>query len=546
MSSKGNSLKQFVNICRRFKGYIFFLTVLGIIVSVLGISFAFLSKRVIDVASGQEQGNVITEIIKLVGFVLVQLIIQVANSKLYVKAAGKIEIYLRTDLFSELLQKKVSELEKIQKGELLSRIYNDTTVIVSAVIDIIPTALSLSVRLLLSVFALFILDKQLAIICIILAPVVFMLSGIFRKKLKTLHKEYLECEGKVRSYMLEAFTSIYVIKSFVKEKFFSDKTRELQNKGFAVRMKKNDFSIMTSTVFFVVVTFGYYIVLGWGAVKISRGIMTFGTLTAVLELIGQIETPVRTISSLIPQWFATSASIERITELKDIETDENAHDETEFSDWESIDFSCVSFKYEGISILDNFSVSIPRGSVVTVAGESGIGKSTLFKLLLGFEKAESGEITLVKKNGTKCALNSGTRCMFAYVPQVNLLMSGTIAQNIAFGNPVNYERLEKCAKQAELHGVIQSLPQGYHTTLFESGLGLSEGEGQRVAIARALYSNTEVLLMDEGTSALDNETEKKILENIKASGKTCILISHRDGAFGISDQTINLGRKIYE
>ncbi len=543
MFSKSKTVVQFLSICKRFQTYIAVLSVLGILVSLLGIQFAFSSKQVIDVASGVLHGNILQEICKLVGLVFLQLILQIATSRIYVIAAGKIEIFLRTDLFSGLLQKKTEMLEKYPAGELLNRLSSDASVVVSAVVDIIPSAIGLSARLLLSLISLFFLDKELAIACLIIAPIVFLLSGIFRNKLKTLHKAYLQCEGKVRSFIIESFTGIYVIKAFLKETFFAHKIQALQNEGYIYRKKKNQFSIMTSTMFFVAVTFGYYIALGWGAYKISKGLMTFGTLTAVLELIGQIESPIRNISSLVPQWFAASASLERMEELKAMQPDAAPVPEEQFQDWERIDFSCVSFRYEEISILNNFSASIDRGSIVTIAGESGIGKSTLFKLLLGFIEADSGEIELVKKDGTKCALGSGTRRMFAYVPQVNLLMSGTIAQNIAFGNLVNYERLEKCAKQAELMEVIRSLPQGFDTCLGENGLGLSEGEGQRVAIARALYCGAEVLLMDEATSALDNETEKKVMENIKASGQTCIMISHRDGAFGISERTIDLGRK---
>lgn len=311
-----------------------------------------------------------------------------------------------------------------------------------------------------------------------------------------------------------------------------------------MRMKKNDFSILTSTLFFSAVTLGYYVALGWGAYRISAGVITFGTLTAVLELIGQIESPIRSLSSLVPQWFSASASLERLDELfkmQDDRTDEAPSEEA--SDWERIDFSCVSFRYEEISILSGFSASVPRGSVVALTGESGVGKTTVFKLLLGFLQANSGEITLVKKDGTKYFVNSGTRNMFAYVPQVNLLMSGTVAQNIAFGNLVDYEKLEKCAKLAELDGVVRSLPRGYETELGENGIGLSEGEGQRIAIARALYADKEVLLMDEGTSALDDTTERKILRNIKDMGKTCIMISHRESVNDVADLTIDFGRK---
>ncbi len=531
----------FFSLCGRFKGYLFLLTVLGLLGSVVGIWFAFASRNVVDVAAGQREGNITTEILFLMALVFSQLVIQILNSRFYVVAAGKIEMHLRSEIFSDLLNKKVSETEKIPTGEIINRINGDAGVVVSAVVDIIPAAVALSVRLALSLWALFVLDKEIAIFCLILTPFMFLAGGLFRKKLKAMHKGYLESEGKIRSFLIEAFGAITVIKTFVKEKFFAKQMENLQQASFKKQKEKNMFSIMTTTVFFVAVTAGYYASLGWGALKIAKGTMTVGTLFGMLSLIGQIESPVRSISSLLPQWFAASASLERIGELTKLEKDNPP--EPSHADWTRIDFSCVSFGYKGTSILNNFSASLPRGSVVTVAGESGIGKSTLFKLLLGFEKPESGEIVLIKEDGTKCALHSGTRSMFAYVPQVNLLMSGTIAQNIAFGNPVNFEKLEKSAKQAELWGVIQSLPQGFRTELGENGYGLSEGEGQRVAIARALYADAEIILMDEGTSALDSETEKKVLENLKAMGKTMILISHRDKAFEFSDRTIDLGRK---
>ena len=312
MFSRNKIAGQFFSLCRRFLTYIVWLTLLGVAVSALGVQFALSSKEVIDVATGQASGNIWKSILILAILVILQLILQILTSKIYVSAAGKIEIYLRNELFSDLLMKKVSEFEKQPTGELINRLNGDVRVVVSAVVDIIPSAIALFVRLGLSVISLFVLDRELAILCIVAAPLVFLFAGLFRKKLKTLHKAYQQCEGKIRSFMIEAFNGIYVIKTFVKEVFFTEKLNKLQNEGFALRKKKNDFSIMTSTAFFVAVTFGYYAALGWGAVKISKGLMTFGTLTAVLELIGQIESPIRNISSLVPQWFAASASLERI------------------------------------------------------------------------------------------------------------------------------------------------------------------------------------------------------------------------------------------
>lgn len=542
MNSK--SAVRYLEILKRFFVYIGLLSLLGILVSLLGVFFALVSKRVIDVATGQVAGIVFKEITALVLLASFQLFLQVVTSKLYVVSAGRIEIYIKNKFFSELLQKNAVDLEKYKTGDLLNLLNADVSVVVSAVVDIVPTAIGLSVRLALSVIALFYLDKSLAILLIICLPVILLISGVFRKRLKLYHKDYLKCEGSLRSFMIEAFSSIYVIKSFIKERFFSARLRDYQEKSYKMRMKKNDFSILTSTLFFAMVTLGYYIALGWGAYRISAGVMTFGTLTAVLELIGQIDSPIQSLSSLVPQWFSASASLERLAELENLENDGTDEAPSEKSlDWTRIDFSCVSFRYEEISILNGFSASVPRGSVVALTGESGVGKTTVFKLLLGFLKANSGEITLVKEDGTKYFVNSGTRNMFAYVPQVNLLMSGTVAQNIAFGNLVDYEKLEKCAKLAELDGVVQSLPRGFETELGENGIGLSEGEGQRIAIARALYADKEILLMDEGTSALDDTTERKILRNIKELGKTCIMISHRDSVLDVSDMTIDFGRK---
>ena len=263
----------------------------------------------------------------------------------------------------------------------------------------------------------------------------------------------------------------------------------------------------------------------------------------MIELVSLVQAPMKSFSGIMPQYFSMIASAERILEIlgleKDGEGESQADAEALNTNFEKIIIEELSFSYDGQKVLDNYSAEIHKGEFVTLKGQSGIGKSTLMKILLGVLKPESGTVKVMCSD-RQYYIGKETRSLFSYVPQGNMIFSGSIKDNITFAEKCDEELLEKAVRCACLEDVIAEQEFGIGTTIGENGNGLSEGQNQRVAIARAVYNNTEVILLDEATSALDEETAHQVLENLKVLGKTIIMISHTNEAVEASDITLTL------
>jgi ATP-binding cassette subfamily B protein len=268
--------------------------------------------------------------------------------------------------------------------------------------------------------------------------------------------------------------------------------------------------------------------------------MTFGEIVAMLELVSQIQSPLKSLSSLFPQYYSALASSERILELKEL-PDERKLDQDKVQGFSKIVLENVSFAYDENKVFDNVSCEIEKGDIIGICGESGIGKSTLIKLVLGVLTPDSGNIYIVDQEGRKVSVDTETRNIFSYVPQGNLILSGTIAENVVFGSDnIDLQLVEKVIQVSQLDELISQLPAKLDTVLGEGGLGLSEGQVQRLSIARALYRNSEVLLLDEATSALDHETEIRVLKEIQSMNKTCLFITHRKEALGVCSKLLSV------
>lgn len=515
---------------RDFGGGVFVLTVISILINVAGVGFAIASQRLLDVASGSMGGNLFKEAGTLIFLIVLQLVLQIILSKCYVKTNAQVRIKIKTDLFEDVVRKDLTEVNCYHSGELVNRLSTDVNTVAGAVVDILPTALALSIGIVLSFVVLFKLDPVYAIIYLIVAPLALLTARIFRGKLKNLHKESAETDGKVKSFMQECFRNLLVVKAFQKEKHMTDKCNAYQLVNYKVLIKKNNVSIMANVMFFLSITAGYYLTLVWGAYKLSVGLMTFGEIVAMLELVSQIQSPLKSLSSLIPQYYSAIASSERILELKSL-PDERKIQQDKAADFSKLVFENVSFSYGDNKVFENVSCEIEKGDIIGICGESGIGKSTLIKLVLGVLKPDKGNIYIVDSKGQKVSVDTETRSIFSYVPQGNLILSGTIAENVVFGSDnIDLKLVEKVIQVSQLDELINQLPTKLDTVLGEGGLGLSEGQVQRLSIARALYRNSEVLLLDEATSALDHETEIRVLKEIKSLNKTCLFITHRKEA----------------
>ena len=295
----------------------------------------------------------------------------------------------------------------------------------------------------------------------------------------------------------------------------------------------------------MVFSLGSLYAMVWGAYRLLHGSMTFGALTAVLQLVNQVQTPFASLSSVVPQYYSMIASAERLMELENLKNDMVADSGIEcdllYKNLDKIVFTDVTFHYdERNRIIENFNYEIKKEEFIAIKGISGIGKSTLLKLLLGVIVAQSGKIELVLKDGKTVPVDNSTRGLFAYVPQGNMILSGTIKDNIRFfKEDITDEDIKNACTLSGMDAFLTTLPDGLDTVIGEKGIGLSEGQVQRIAIARALISGSPVLLLDESTSALDSDTEKDVLTNIKnLHEKTCIIVSHKQAAFDICDKII--------
>lgn len=545
------TIKWIVNVSKPVIPLIVLITVLSVALACFGTLLAFVSKEVIDVATGEIPGSFKEQIVRLVGVISVQIVLNAILSALNVRASGRLLMALKNHLFSQILKKDWQTVTSYHSGELLNRLNNDTNVIMQAVINIVPALLSLVARIAVSLGYLFAIDSSFAWLMLIVGPVVLVCARFYSKKMKIYHKKYQDANGKTISFMQESIQNLLMVKSFSREDYMAQRAGFLQNLGYKINLRRNRISIVANTGLFVIFYTSYYLALAWGAFRLSTGAITYGTMMAFLQLISQIQTPFMNLSNLLPQYYAMIASAERIIDVENLENEQELEKNIDikalYDNLDGISVENISFSYDEDEIFKNASVSVKKGEFLAIAGTSGIGKSTLLKLFMGIIRPGSGRIVFKTKN-KEYAADKSVRRLFSYVPQGNMILSGTIRDNIVFGGrEATDDEIIKCAKLAEIWDFIKDLDDGLDTVIGERGLGLSEGQVQRLAIARALLCDSPVVLLDEATSALDEKTEAAVLKNLKNLGdKTCIIISHRPAALEICDKILYISDKNFE
>lgn len=506
---------------------------------------ALITKRVLDIATKDAAGSLAAAGTALFAVIAVQVILSACQSLLNAYVNGKLTLSLRSYLFTLICRKKYSQISRYHSGDILNRLTSDVDVVVSSSVSIIPSVVSTVAKITAGIGAMIFMNPIIAAVILVLGITVPAIGRAINKKYKYMHKECQRTEGKTRSFMQECFENIVVIKSFASEKPFVKRLTVFMEDNFRLKIKRTGISVLASICLYTFFTAGYYAVLLWGAGGLAAGTLTYGTLMLFLQLISQLRAPLQNVSGILPQYYSALASAERLIELEKTE-DEKPPLEKESADrlkdnFESLEINGLCFGYGREAVIENCSFKIEKNKITAVTGESGSGKSTLFKLILGLYSPTAGSITV---NG-KIPVDASVRGLFAYVPQGNMVLSGTVKDNITLCNPdVDEERLINAAKAAEIYDYISSLPDGFDTVLSERGAGLSEGQIQRISIARALLTEAPVLLLDEATSALDETTETRVLENIKAmSAKTVVFITHRNTSLKVCDRIIRVENK---
>jgi len=543
---KYKSVRWLIRAARPVYLRIIFLALCAMCVSWISVRFALVSKDLLDAAINPEGIHGIKDnILKLLFLVCAQLSVQIAYTMVHLHSETAFKHKLQRTVYRKLLGKKWQSLSKFHSGEILNRLNGDAGIVTSGTMAVVPNVFAFISRIILGFTALYALDRDFALIFIVVGPIVMIVARIYSRFMKPIHKKALEAQGKTHSYILETIRNILVVKSFGAYDKVTSSVKGLQKITLKHIMKKGYLSIFANILFYISLTIGYYFAVGWCAVKISRGIMTVGTFTAIIQLVGQIQTPFRELAGVVPQFFAMTASAERIMEFEQLPDEEysNIAFDTEkvYESMEAIVAENIDFSYDLEKIFDSASVTIEKNTITAIAGISGIGKSTFMKLLLGILESDNGRVFIKTENGDYNA-DASARSLFAYVPQGNMILSGSVGDNIRFmTEDVTDEQVREAARVACIDSVIDELTDGYDTVLGEGGLGLSEGQIQRLAVARAICSGAHVLLLDEATSALDEATERKLLENIRSlKDRTCVIISHKEAALSVSDKVLKI------
>lgn len=542
---------------RRQLPSVILLSVLSALTSAAYLWLALLSKELIEAAQQLlESGKSLTlwncladpalyiPAATVVAVVLGQVILHMLTSRLRVHVSGKLEMRLREQVFSSLLHTEYTAINAFHSGELITRLTSDVTVVAQGVTGLAPTAISLLTKLVGSMAVLAVLAPELAVVIAAIGVLAVIGSRFYGSKLKKLHKRCQEAYGKTRSFIQEAFTQLLSVKAFADETAVENEMNACQNEHFRFKLRRNTVQIVGSTGMYLLMTAAYYAMLLWCVFCLAIGTMTVGTLTALLQVFEQLQSPLRSASGIMPQYYAMMASAERLQQADTMppETDNTlpASRRTVVDGFRSLVMAGVSFAYdEDTPVLQQVDLTVNRGECVALVGASGIGKSTLMKLLLAIHSCDAGSISL--EGEVSVPVSAATRCIMAYVPQGNALISGTIRDNITFFREVSTEAVEAAVRLACLDEFVGSLPEGLDTVLGEHGLGVSEGQAQRIAVARALLHDAPILLLDECTSALDTETEERLLKNLRSlNDKAVLLISHKDTTVAGSDRVLRL------
>ena len=549
----------------KYKVYILLLVFLQAIVNGGAICYALVMKQMVDSAVEQNQTNFVNGLITFVLLMLLLIFIRIVLRQIEESVRSGMENRFKERLFQKLLSKDYAQVNRIHSEDWMNRMTSDTAVCANGMTDIFPGIIGMLVRMVGALSMMLLLQPKLAYILIPGGSLFVLITLILRKYLKSYHKKVQEKDGTVRVYLQERISSMLIVRTFGAERQVLSGARTAFTEHKQMRMQKALISNFCNTGFSFAINGMYLIGIGYCGFGILHGVVSYGTLTAIMQLIGQLQAPLSGISGFVPRFYAMLASAERLMEIEEFKDVPSEHIKTvteakELYDksFKKIVFDEISFDYrkenDTCPVLRDISLSVQKGDYVAITGASGCGKSTLLKLLMGIYEPKSGAIQVVLDNGNRMPVIE-LKKLFAYVPQGHFLMRGTIRDVITFGRKEESEYMSaesefnmktNCycmtvekALQLACGEFVFDLPNGLDTLLGEKGAGLSEGQMQRIAIARALYTDAPILILDEATSALDNETEKTLLSNLKQlTDKTVFIITHRPEALRICTRRV--------
>ena len=533
-TSRGIRMKSIVNV------------ILGLLVVGMDFAFIWATKMTIDTATGQDDRPLWVGCSLLVGIGLVNIGISFVRRWTSAILGVKSQNLMQLRAFSRLMHSVWTGKEQFHSGDVMNRLIRDANEITSVITDTLPAAICVSVRLLLAFLYLFHFDSWLAMVVLVLAPAFFLLSKVYIRKMRSLSREIRTTDSRIHSILQESIQHRMVLKTLEQTGGMVERLERTQEHLHGQVRHRTLFSSFSNLTVNFGFTAGYLLTFIWGVYRMEAGTITYGTMLAFIQLVGQIQGPFRDMTRFVPAIVGALTAAERMEQLEQTPMEESVSQKL-FPHGAGIRFSTVTYRYNDghRNVLDNFSFDFAPGSTTAILGETGAGKTTLIRMVLALLSPTRGKVEFYDAT-TSVAASPDTRCNLVYVPQGNTLLSGTIRDNLLLGNPdATDEDLHQALRMACADFVF-SLPETLDTVCGEGGTGLSEGQAQRIAIARALLRQGNILLLDEATSALDTDTERQLIGNIASQARerrqTILFITHRPAVVEYCENTLRLYR----
>lgn len=502
-------------------------------------------KHAIDVASGDEQGNIYMAVAFMGTLILIDFALNISGIWIRNLLGIKAQNRMQQRVLDRILRSEWRGKESRHSGDVLNRLEFDVTNVVNFLTETLPSALSVLAMFIGAFSYLASMEWRLAVLVAAMVPLFVLVSKIYIRQMRGLTRQVRDSDSKVQAFMQEITQNRMLVKTLESGGFMINRLESTQSELRRNVVRRTSFSVFSNFILNFGFALGYLVAFLWAAVRMSAGTLSFGGMTAFLQLVAKIQGPARSLTKLVPAFVSVFTAAERLMELEEDPLEEQG-------DPIVLDAPCgvrldnVSYAYQDgeTNVIDNLSFDFRPGCCTAILGETGAGKTTLVRMLLALLQPQSGSLHIYN-NVEERQLTPRLRANFVYVPQGNTLLSGTIRENLRLGkhNATDEEMREALVKScAEF---VFDLPDGLDTACAEKGGGLSEGQAQRISIARALLRNRSVMLFDEATSALDPDTERRLLKNILAShDKTIIFITHRLAVVDYCDDVLRVEKTL--
>ena len=518
--------------------------VVGITQVVLGLVMIWFSKQFIDVTirTGSNQ-----EVIMMVALLVSLVVTGILLRQLYYYMTTKANTFqsnsIRLHVFSSLFRRQMYE-DQLHSGDVTSRLSKDIDTVADVTTSLLPQFIVTGVQLTGAFLLMYSMDRRLSLALLIITPFVVGFGKLFAHRLRNMTLDIRQQESTIQMQVQEGMEHNAVLRSLGSEQWVTDRLSDMQDQLMGRVLRRTRFTVVTRLMLAFTFSLGYLMAFVWGGLQLRAGVITFGVMTSFLQLVGQIQHPILNMLNMMPQFFYAMASIDRLNELTTAPEQVSTTDAQQLAGPVGVVARDISFTYASgdRAVLSHFSHDFRPGSKTAIMGATGIGKTTLFRLMLAFIKPDSGEIAVFCNDKTLLPVDEHTRKHFVFVPQGNTLMSGSVRYNLQLARPEATDEELRQVLHVAMADFVYSLPDGIDTLLGERGVGLSEGQAQRIAIARGLLRPGGIMLLDEISSSLDEQTEHELFSRIfdYCRDKTMIFITHRPAVSLLCDDVIRL------